>query len=140
MIRRIEKSEIPMLVDWYLESMQQRLHFFTNSIAESRRENIIDLLTDCVTIVLYDENNLPLIFVAIKDDTIVLSSTNKAISNEQASLLFIHLKQAFYKLFATVYQQDLLLVNLFKNEGFTILSGRLDAELNEKQFVLYWSL
>ncbi|VEU80082.1 GNAT family N-acetyltransferase [Haploplasma axanthum] len=139
MIRKMNKKDIPNILNLWLETNLEAHSFIDNAYFVSNVNNVKEELSDAIVYV-YEENEEIIGFIGLEDNYIAgifidSKYQGKGIGNE----LLSKVKEIDENLTLKVYAKNEKALNFYKKQGFIIVHEVLDEVNNEKELVMVYT-
>lgn len=143
MVRRADEADIDAILHIWLKTSIAAHHFIDASYWESKIDDMRNIyLPSGDTYVYENPDNKDISgFICIVDNTLAAifvlpEKQGKGIGKE----LLNYIKRFKNKLSLTVYAKNILSIEFYKNQGFTITGKSIDAHTGEEEYIMTYSV
>ena len=140
MIRKFKQSDLPAVMQIWLEENIKAHHFISEKYWTDNYEMVQNILPDAEVYVYEDEKTNRIGgFIGLTDDFVAgLFVKSDLQSQGIGKKLLDHVKTVKTELCLTVYQKNSRAIRFYEREEFFVEATQVDVNTNEKEFILRW--
>ena len=138
MIRRLQRTDISMVADIWLDT-NLKAHYFISPQYWKSNFNLVKEMLSQSEVYVYENGREIQGFIGMSDEYIEgIFVPDEIQSQGIGKLLMDFIKDKKEKLRLTVYQKNTRAIHFYQREGFKIQCEDLDEATSEKEYVMIW--
>lgn len=140
MIRKFKQSDLPAVMQIWLEGNIKAHHFISEKYWTDNYEMVQNILPDAEVYVYEDEKTNQIGgFIGLTDDFVAGMFVKYDWQSQGiGKKLLDHVKMLKQELYLAVYQKNIGAIRFYEREQFVIEVSQKDGSTNESEFILRW--